>query len=330
VLSTVILLTAAGCYAPRGSFDSAAGVTASSTGVWVSGWVDDQDATGPSVVKITLDGVLRSYTFASTDRPDVAAFVPAAKVRSGFNIFVPAAFGLHQACVWAVNTGGEEADAFLGCKTVAVGRGATTSYSFMATSNGTPVKWNACQDVHYTTRTSTAYSGALADVQAALAQVSAYTGLHFVYDGEVSTVPTVSYGQTGGPLLIGFVDAAESDLYTGAPLSVVGIAGSWYNSPGTTYHSGRVALERTRLLALPRTGPASRTVVIMHELGHAIGLGHIADVTQIMNPVVVSYADWGAGDMTGLQALSTPVCPAQLYAEQPPVGDLVSTPLVFD
>ena len=43
-------------------------------------------------------------------------------------------------------------------------------------------------------------------------------------------------------------------------------------------------------------------VVALHEIGHVIGLGHVNDPTQIMNPVV-SASELGDGDIEGAQVL---------------------------
>jgi hypothetical protein len=322
-----VIVAAAGCtlpppgHAPRGSFDAVTAVNTTPTGVMVSGWVDDEDAPGPSNVRIAVDGVTQVVVPADIDRPDVASFVAGAKVRTGFNVYVPAAVGSHTVCVWAVNTGGIEPDSGLGCRWSAVGsgadRGSPGSYSFMlANPDQSPAKWNGCQDIHYVTRTGTAYPGAVDDINVALAAVRAESGLRFVYDGEVATVPTVSYGTgapVGGkyqPLLVGFATAAESDLFNGQSSSVIGMAGPTVVSVGGryVYVSGRVALEKDRLATMPRRGAYSITEVIMHEVGHAVGLGHVSDPSQLMNPYIVNYEDWGAGDRAGLHALSTPLC----------------------
>jgi hypothetical protein len=340
VTAGAVLLAAVGCYVPppapidqppRGNFDAVTAVSAAPTGVWAGGWVDDQDSDGPAAVKITVDGQLRVHQPADGDRLDVAAAISGAKLRSGFHVFLPASFGAHQICAWSANTGTQAPDTFLGCRDATIGRGSPGNYAFIVPPvDGTPVRWNGCQVVAYQTRTATAYAGARGDIQAALAAVGAQTGLRFVDAGEVATVPSVAYGRGGTePLLIGFVTAGESDLFTGAPTGVVGVAGSYYS--GTRFVSGRVALEKDRLAPLPRTGPYSTMTVLLHELGHAVGLGHVHDVTQIMNPSVVNYGDWGAGDLTGLRALSTPGCPVTLSAgPQAAAADIQAGPLVFD
>jgi hypothetical protein len=47
--------------------------------------------------------------------------------------------------------------------------------------------------------------------------------------------------------------------------------------------------------------------VLQHELGHAVGLGHILDPFQLMSPVPV-VTDWGRGDLAGLEELGDGSC----------------------
>ena len=68
--------------------------------------------------------------------------------------------------------------------------------------------------------------------------------------------------------------------------------------------------------------------VALHEIGHAIGLGHVNDSSQIMNGVVrKSTPDLGEGDIAGIQALYGPAVGAPPDPpDEPPEPPAPSTP----
>lgn len=151
-----------------------------------------------------------------------------------------------------------------------------------------------------------------------MAQVSAASGLVFVYDGPTTIVPTKAWldaaSQVAGApqLVIAWAPAGSgaghSDLF-GADADG---EGGWWESGTSTdgvhwvwqIKRGFVVLDPAGASTYaPGFGPGeSRGVLLMHELGHAVGLGHTGDQREVMFPVVSSSskAAWGPGDTTGL------------------------------
>jgi predicted Zn-dependent protease len=75
--------------------------------------------------------------------------------------------------------------------------------------------------------------------------------------------------------------------------------------------SGQVVLDATDLRRMTRTrsGRDEARGVVMHELGHVVGLDHVKDRTQLMyRSTVEGVTDLGAGDLTGLDALGRGPC----------------------
>jgi hypothetical protein len=185
------------------------------------------------------------------------------------------------------------------------------SYAFMAEPTpGNPIRWNPCSAVHWVFNPAHAPVNGLYAVKNAIARVSATTGLDFVYDGTVTSVPTSSYltGSTNRPLLVGWSTGTESTLLANQPSNLVGMTQStWTRNASGQYHitSGVVALS-SRVTA-PSSGASSWYTFALHELGHAVGLAHASDRAQIMYPSVPSSrSDYNNGDLAGLSRLGSP------------------------
>jgi hypothetical protein len=197
--------------------------------------------------------------------------------------------------------------------------GSKTAFSYLM---GTKFRWNPCRPIAYRVNPNGAPSGWNADVTGALQRVTAASGLQFRYLGASSALPSRSqeYATNGEQLLIGYVKPGQSDLIPanatrGGLAGMGGASGRTVNATSGVQGQltqGFVALNLDIVKALPAGfGPGSsgwqgtRGQLLMHELGHAMGLGHTTvdapNKVQMMYPVMGrKYATWGAGDLAGL------------------------------
>ena len=181
-------------------------------------------------------------------------------------------------------------------------------------ADGTPVRWDPCQPIHWVLDPTGAPAGALADLDTATQRVTEATGIRFVYDGTTTEEPTRErhpfqpdrYGaDRWAPVLIAWaaphtsgVPLADSDRAVSIPVAVGG-------DDHQVFATGQIVLNRFAPLADGFTDRAhSWGAVMLHELGHLVGLDHVDDPTQLMyrfpgdGPV-----RWGPGDLRGLAAV---------------------------
>lgn len=161
-------------------------------------------------------------------------------------------------------------------------------------------RWNACAPIRYALNPSRMPSWGKSEVRYALREATAATGLRFVFGGRTSYVP---FNRSRSSMLD---HPANLDLVIAwsTPRTVPGLAGGTIGlggaqTSGRTLFNGGVVLDAT--------ASHSRKVwreTMLHEVGHALGLGHVADRQQVM----VSGASgrnlrYNNGDLTGLAAL---------------------------
>lgn len=187
--------------------------------------------------------------------------------------------------------------------------------------DGTPVSFDPCRPVHWVINPVGAPPGGEEKVRAAFDRVAEATGLELVFEGTTTETwdkqrkpyqPEL-YGDRWAPVLVSWsteaVDPQLADYVTGVgggnPVGFVGET--------STYVSGSLLLDAADLATVAELeGPGSQIVLTtaMHELGHVVGLGHVADPGEVMysESTIDQPSDWGPGDRAGLRQLGDGVC----------------------
>src|SRR3954468_7039665 len=202
------------------------------------------------------------------------------------------------------------------------------TYGFDAYSGLTKVaRWSPCTVINGVRRThvirykvrTAGVSSRVTLVKNAMARVANATGLHFHYAGTTSYIPQ---GKLSGSSLLldaarqrnatrsqlviawayGGTGAGRSNLLTGDEAGVGSI--SWASSTASQLRIGDAAVVMRRGVHLKPgfTSGGSVGTLLLHELGHAMGLQHVSYRREVMYPVVgsVSPAGYTVGDRTGL------------------------------
>jgi len=177
-------------------------------------------------------------------------------------------------------------------------------------SSSPVVRWDSCRTIRWVFNPAHSPRSGLRQVRRAVGRLHAATGLSFEYAGR-TTQPTTAYGR--------HVDHA--DVIVGwrtrgyAPFRHRRAAGVGGNRFVTGYReangahvsravAGGVVLNAHQIGRLANGFGRGYTwgEVIMHELGHVMGLAHTSARRQIMSPHVTRRrATWGAGDLAGLR-----------------------------
>jgi hypothetical protein len=192
-------------------------------------------------------------------------------------------------------------------------RGRSHEFTFMAMHGSEPVRWNPCEPIHYVVNLGAAPAGSLADVQAAALELSGATGIVFAYDGLSEEVPSLGrdpyqpdrYGDRWAPVLIGWVDPTESSFdFDPGGREAAGVAGPLTaGALQDIYVSGVVAINVADPNPPGFGSPGSQGPVLLHELAHVLGLGHIKVQGELMEPSGGGVVDFGPGDLEGLRQL---------------------------
>lgn len=182
-------------------------------------------------------------------------------------------------------------------------------------AQGRPARWDPCTPISYVVQAGWIPDAGRRDLAEALRRLSEASGLQFVAEGDTDELPSRDraayqperYGRRWAPLLIGWVPAGSTDLGLGGGVQGVSVSVALPGRKAPHLVSGQVALDATNRVASGFGPGTTDGEVLLHELAHAVGLGHVLDATQVMYPQTTSSeSQFGAGDRAGLAALGAP------------------------
>ena len=176
------------------------------------------------------------------------------------------------------------------------------------------VRWDSCREIRWVFNPEHSPKRALRQVRKGMRRIHLATGLDFDYVGRTDQKPN-PYGHNvdKADLIIGWRTAKDFRPFAKSP-GTVGLGGNTYYSGFQEAHGSRINLavqggvvlnaSMRRKLDNGFGKGATWGEVIIHELGHVMGLAHTGARSQIMYYSMRQRdASWGAGDLSGFRRL---------------------------
>ncbi len=175
------------------------------------------------------------------------------------------------------------------------------------TSYGSVSRWDPCRPIRYRVNPLHAPARASDEVRRAVARVAQATGLTFTYLGRTSVVPNARHDYGDADLLVAWRRPGEYPFHGALGVAPGRSVPGYRAADGSAVNrivDGAVVLDAPLVAALPAGfGAGSRGQLLLHELGHVVGLEHVAERSQVMYPTLLPAARgrYGAGDLAGLE-----------------------------
>ena len=207
---------------------------------------------------------------------------------------------------------------------VSAGSKSDWTYLFDTEPNAFGSRWDPCTVITWTYNPAAEAYPALADVRRAFAKISGVSGLRFKYLGNQQSHRYVGDNDDldtmTEKMVVGWADEDEFADLDGASVGIGGGLAHLVSGADVDLQmvQGYLTLDNDPKTALAQGFNGSGWgQVMMHEILHALGLGHAKGANQLMFGTATSQNyQFGAGDITGMQKVGLPAaaCP------DPPVG----------
>ena len=202
------------------------------------------------------------------------------------------------------------------------------TFLFVRAQGCQPVRFNPCEPVRYALNRRGATDAHVADVVESIRKLADATGMQFERNPDTDEDPRLvprPRRQPDGtvrwpPIVIGWARLGDgaalrsSDAVRADPKAVVG-GGGRPEIVNEVIVTGNLVLNLDAVTDTDTRTPVPHGFgtgvnwgrIIMHELAHVIGLGHVESRTSIMNEALtqqtISSSEWGIGDLIGLRQL---------------------------
>jgi hypothetical protein len=168
-----------------------------------------------------------------------------------------------------------------------------------------PITFDPCEPINVVVNDTRAPAGAMMWIAQAIANAQVATGMTIVLSGTTEDDRWEDRGMND-PVLISWATEAENAHLTG---SAAGVATPvwWEVSPGVgRTMTGSIVLDLA-VFNDPLVPDHVKRAIVQHELSHVLGLGHVNDPTELMNPTTSVY-EYGPGDLEGLARIGNSPC----------------------
>jgi hypothetical protein len=179
------------------------------------------------------------------------------------------------------------------------------NFSFFFPPPSPRTVWWPCLPIRYAINLNGYGEQYRAVIEDSLDRIASATGLRFADMGNTTFVPQNAQPITpilSHDLTITLASSAQSDLLSG---STIGLAYTVFTGQLDEILASSVVVD-IEVATFPDWSSSGIGPVILHELGHSIGLDHVNDPNQLMYPFNGGVNTFGAGDLYGAYLAGTP------------------------